>query len=353
MHKAKLNPIVIHPKSKIANTGEQANLWHRKKILRIIFKIFVTLKLVIRVALVARKKDTVICGTNPEFLFLIIAMLKILLRFRMLVLVHDIFPENTISAQILQKNSFVYVTLKLLFSWAYRVPEDLVVIGRDMKKFISKEKNRQKNTHYIPCWVDHNVIKPEDRNKSSILTKLGLKDRIVFLFFGNIGRLQGIQNLLKGIDLVEHPSASFLFVGTGVFSTVVKDFCSRSPNEKAIYIDNVGNATQSEVLSACDVSLVTLAEGMLGLAVPSKIYFSMAADRPCLAIVDEQSEIGCMVKEKKIGWQCDPGDPIGFAKIVDKICDTYPFTMQTSPRKTLLADYENRENLMRFVSKLS
>ena len=294
-----------------------------------------------------------VCGTNPEFLFLIIAILKFFLRFRMLVLVHDVFPENTIAARILQKNSFVYLLLNLLFSWTYRVPEDVVAIGRDMKEFICEKKKRQKSTHYIPCWVDHNFVTPADRNKSSILTKLGLTDRIVFLFFGNIGRLQGIQNLLKGVELVQHPNASFLFVGNGVFSGTVKDFCSVFPNKKAMYIDKIFEATQSEVLAACDVALVTLAEGMCGLAVPSKVYFSMAADRPCLAIVDKQSEIGRMIEENKIGWQCDPGDPIGFAETIDKICSSYPFKLPVSPRKTLLTDYANQDSLARFVSKLS
>lgn len=353
MHNVDLDPIVIHPKSKSVNSANKTSFWYRKKSSRIFLKIFISCKLALKVLRIVRKKDTVVCGTNPEFLLLILAVLKFFLRFRMLVLVHDIFPENTIPAQVLQKKSYLYFILKHLFSWAYRTPEDVVVIGRDMKKFILEKKNRLNNIHYIPCWVDHHLIVPEDRNKSSILTKLGLQQKIVFLFFGNFGRLQGIQNLLNGIELVKHPSASFLFVGAGVFSNTVRDYCSHCSKEKVVYLNNIDSASQSEILAACDVSLVSLAAGMYGLAVPSKVYFSMAADRPCLAVVDKKSEIGFMIEESEIGWRCDPDDPIGFAKTVDQICASYPFKLRKSPRKILLNDYANRESLARFVSKLS
>jgi glycosyltransferase involved in cell wall biosynthesis len=60
---------------------------------------------------------------------------------------------------------------------------------------------------------------------------------------------------------------------------------------------------------------------MKGLAVPSKAYFSLAADKPILAVMDEESEISLMVEEEEIGWVCPAGDPIALAKIIDHICD--------------------------------
>ncbi|MCP5877696.1 hypothetical protein NL390_35070, partial [Klebsiella pneumoniae] len=73
---------------------------------------------------------------------------------------------------------------------------------------------------------------------------------------------------------------------------------------------------------SCDIAIVTLAEGMLGLGVPSKAYFTMAADRPILAIMEEDAEVANMVKEHSIGWVCEPNDPVRLASLIDEICRT-------------------------------
>ena len=44
---------------------------------------------------------------------------------------------------------------------------------------------------------------------------------------------------------------------------------------------------QGEFLNACDVSILSLVPGMLGLAVPSRTYNLMAAGKPIIALVSE------------------------------------------------------------------
>jgi glycosyltransferase involved in cell wall biosynthesis len=64
---------------------------------------------------------------------------------------------------------------------------------------------------------------------------------------------------------------------------------------------------QSEFLNACDVAILSLVEGMLGLAVPSRTYNLMAAGKPIIALVSESSEVARVVREEGIGWVVEPG----------------------------------------------
>ncbi|MNV31009.1 hypothetical protein D3C71_1222980 [compost metagenome] len=68
------------------------------------------------------------------------------------------------------------------------------------------------------------------------------------------------------------------------------------------------------------MALISLEPGTFGLGVPSKAYFSMAADRPILAVMDARSEISLVVEENDIGWSCDAENPEKIAKTIDHIC---------------------------------
>ena len=61
---------------------------------------------------------------------------------------------------------------------------------------------------------------------------------------------------------------------------------------------------------------------MLGLGVPSKAYFSLAADKPLLAVMDDNAEISQVVREYGVGWQCKSADPRGLADLIATICSS-------------------------------
>src|ERR1035441_9183365 len=61
-------------------------------------------------------------------------------------------------------------------------------------------------------------------------------------------------------------------------------------------------SAQNEFLNACDVAILSLVPGMLGLAVPSRTYNLMAAGKPIIALVSECSEVAMVVREEGIGW---------------------------------------------------
>lgn len=72
----------------------------------------------------------------------------------------------------------------------------------------------------------------------------------------------------------------------------------------------------SNVLTGCHVGLVSLREGLEGMAVPSKIYGIMAAGVPVIAMVPQQSEIAYIIREENCGFIVDPGDVDGLIDAV-------------------------------------
>ena len=295
----------------------------------------------------------VVSGTNPLFLMVLMAILKIFKPFKWYLLVHDVFPQNLVPAGILKKNSIIFKFLNSIFNMVYMQADHIIVIGRDMEKVL-REKKYKKEITVIPNWVDFGEIELLDKSDSPFIKKLNWENDIVFQFFGNIGRVQGIDHLLQAIHLVKNPQAKFLFIGGGSAVDLVNNYINsnQNVNNNIAYIGELSSSQRSLGLSSCDVAIVTLAEGMFGLGVPSKAYFSMGANRPILAIMDDDAEVACMVKEHQIGWVESSNQPQQLALLIDEICENKLLTNLVSSRTTLEKYYHQDILLEKFIRLL-
>lgn len=267
------------------------------------------------------RETIVFTGTNPPQLLLLTALIKKFKKFKWVLLVHDVYPENFVPGGIINDNGIVYKLAKSVFDWGYGQPNQLIVIGRDMKELVSEKINYKIPIDIISNWAIENEVTPIPKKDNELIQSLGWQDKVVFTFFGNIGRLQGIDNLIKAIDDVTAENAAFLFLGGGHRINLLQEYIAKNPNKNIRYMGQIDAKKKSIGLNACDVSLVTLGEGMLGLGVPSKSYFSMAAGNPILIVAEQSSEISVLVSEIGMGWKCEPGKPAQLASLIDTICN--------------------------------
>jgi len=301
-----------------------------------------------------RRRDLLVSGTNPVVLLIFMPLFRRFLGFRWALLVHDVYPDNLIPSGIMSRKTLGYRILASYFSWVYRSADLIFVIGRDMQRLITEKVGSQERVRYVPNWVDANDIVPVPRADSEILRKLGWNTdgKVVFQFFGNLGRLQGIDNILAAIRLVKHPKAAFLFIGSGAKADAVMEFVASNSFSNVAYLGPLEQEQKNQGLAACDVALITLEKGMAGLGVPSKAYFSMAADKPLLAVMECESEIAYTVGEHQIGWVCVPGNPVALAQFIDNICgQVQPLPVGRS-RNVFEHFYAESVGLERFVREV-
>jgi len=233
-----------------------------------------------------------------------------------------------------------------MFEYIYRSADHVFAIGRDMSDVLVDKGVARNKITYMPLWVDDKHIEVLNRDHSDFLHANGIVDRIVFQFFGNLGRVQGIASLLEAISLTKSQNSAFVFFGDGREVNLVKEFISEHPEKSVFYLGTVELENRSAVLASCDVALVTLSKNMFGLGVPSKAFFSIAADRPILAAVSIGSELELLLAEYKIGWQCEPEDPQAMASLIDSLCENDRHNLVVSPRTVLKEHFSGRESLV-------
>lgn len=287
--------------------------------------------------------DLVFSGTNPIIAMGLMSVVVKIHKFKWLVLVHDVFPNNLVPARIVKPKGAVYGFLALLSRAMYAAPTHLISIGRDMKVLLADKTRRPDDITYIPNWASTDVIRPVPKKDNPVLQKLGWTESntLVFQFFGNLGRLQGISNLLRAIDKTKSERARFLIIGDGSEQAYVIAEAEKINNlwgyKRVCYYGTISLADNTVGLNACDISLVTLSADMYGLGVPSKAYFSLAADKPILCVGDLGAELHQMVEEFPIGWFVEADKEDALAETIDLIADApaSSLRLKESPRNIL------------------
>ncbi len=289
------------------------NLNKNKTFQRIIKFVFSSLILFIKSLIKVKKNDIALVVTNPAFFLIFMAVLRRIKKIKLIVLVHDVFPENVKTTGFFSEKSILYKLLYKIFTYSYKSADELIVLGRDMKFLFEKRLKNKKNITVIQNWSETESIIPANKNVN-FTKKHSLENKFIILFVGNIGRVQAINVIIKIASLLKNKQGiHFLFVGDGASSSLLTNYIKQG-NKNLTWTGNLPRSEQNIFLNACDLSIVSLSKGMKGLGVPSKTYNIIAAGKPILGILEEGSEISILIKEKKIGWTDNSYDADVLAK---------------------------------------
>ena len=301
------------------------------------------------------RSDILISGTNSIFTMFFLSLIKKKLKINWLLFGYDIFPENLVPANIISKNNPIFKIASAIFSRLYSNPDDIVAVGRDMSELLIKKVNNLAKVHYIPNWADHNEIDLSSKDDNRIINQLNWNkpENVVFQFFGNFGVLQDVYGILESIKLSNSPNAKFLFIGSGSEAANISALIKSIDDERIHFYGDCNISRKNSALNACDVAFVPLKKGMLGLAVPSKSYFSFAANKPIIAIGDKGSELRLLIDEYPLGWACDSGDPAALAKIIDDIAFNKDCLTKMEPREILINHFPETKSLIAIKNLIS
>jgi glycosyltransferase involved in cell wall biosynthesis len=254
------------------------------------------------VLLKVKKGDNIFLTTNPAFLVIPIAILKKIKGYSFEILVHDIFPDNLVPAGLIRENGLKYMLLSGVYNSSYRNADRVIVLGEDMREVMSnKLKSKINKIDIIPNWSDDD-IQPINNFDVSGYLGIDVKGKIVFGFAGNLGRLQGILELINLFIAAKNNDIVLVIIGDGALRSVIQEKIETEKLHNIYYLGPKPRNEQNLFLNACHIGVVTLISGMKGLGVPSKTYNLMAAGKPIFYIGDDNSEIDYYVTNYECGW---------------------------------------------------
>ena len=249
--------------------------------------------------------DVGLVTTNPPTLPFFTAVACRIRGAKCVLLVQDVYPESLVAAGLLDAHSFPVSVLNRLNLVLYRAMERISVFGRDMEVLVREKLATGASTNIVIIrnWADADQIVPSPREQNELLKQLGLPGKFVAQYAGNIGRVHGIETLLKTAKILHGADTDihFLFIGSGAKKKWLEDAVKKNGLNNVTILSNRPRGDQQNFLNACDVAITAFVPGMTGVGVPSRMYNIFSAGKPIVAAVEEDSELGLVVREENVG----------------------------------------------------
>ncbi|MGB7070950.1 MAG: glycosyltransferase family 4 protein [Pyrinomonadaceae bacterium] len=276
-----------------------------------------------------RRGDRVLVVTTPPSLPFIAAFASLIRGSSYTLLIHDNYPEILLAVGKLSERSLLVQCINYCNRWLYKYARKIIVVGRDMRELVTKKvEGLEIPIAEIPNWAELETVEPAPRSLNPLLEELGLTDKFVLLYAGNMGHPNDLETIVECAEsLVEFPQIHFVFLGSGVKKPWLEGERSRRNLTNITLLDPLPRSEQGVFLNACDVGIVSLISRMWGVSMPSRTYNILAAGKPILALADGGSEVARVVEEHHVGRVVNPGDA-------------------EQLRRVILEMYENRETLV-------
>lgn len=197
---------------------------------------------------------------------------------------------------------------------------DLVItVGRDLVETLKKRFNNcdVPNHVMINNWIDEKSIYPLDSQNDGVLSfkrKYGLENKFIIMYSGNIGLYYDLENIIKiikefkpGTQTYDGREVVFAFVGAGTMLDKLEKYVDENMMSNVCFIPYQEKSKLIYSLNAGDVHWCVNAKGIKGVSCPSKAYGIMAAGKPIIGVLEENTEIRGLIDEIGCGKCCEPG----------------------------------------------
>jgi len=224
--------------------------------------------------------------------------------------IQDIFPDAAAQTGAIT-NKQILRAARWLERASYERSDAVVLLSEDLKqnvaaKLSTKFRNR---LHVIPNFVDTSAIVPGDR-MTSYRRELGIDDRVIVLYAGNVGFSQSLELVLAAARSMPH--IAFVINGDGAARKSLQDEVNATDIDNVYFADYQPIERLSEVLASGDIHVVPLKTGLASVSVPSKMYSILSAGRPVVAAIDAGTEIPRTLAESGAGIAVAPDNEAEF-----------------------------------------
>jgi glycosyltransferase involved in cell wall biosynthesis len=261
--------------------------------------------------------DLIVFYSPTIFFGALVRRLKALWGCPAYLILRDIFPQWTVDVGVLRRGLvFSYFRKKELQQYA---AADIIAVQThaDRKYFAREFPGNRYRLEVLHNWAS---LEEPNLPVTRYRTELGLQDKIVFFYGGNIGVAQDMENILRlAASLSDHERAHFLLVGEGSDVSRMKQIIAAQGLRNIQILPSVGQREYLSMLSEFDVGLVTLDRRLKTHNVPGKILNYLYWSMPVLASINPGNDLFDLLNEA--GFCFTNGNDKSFAVAARKLAD--------------------------------
>ena len=301
------NGVTIH-RVDATSFGRRSTLGRMADYLSFYFRAFL-------LAIVLPRFDVVATLTTPPIIGLVGTILRRLKGSRHVYWSMDLHPDASIALGKMSPSHPVVRWLSWISDAVYRQADKVVVLGPYMADRIAAKRVRRDRLAEIPVWSRRDEIYPVPREGHELRDRLGLADKFVAMYSGNLGLAHSATEFVEAARrLRDREDVVFLFVGDGPRLNEVRAAKAAEGLDNIRLLDYFPREQLHASLSIADVHLISMRAEMTGVVVPGKLYGAMASGRPTLFVGPAHCESADTIRQADCGLTVSLGDPEGLVE---------------------------------------
>ena len=299
--------------------------------------------------------DLILYSTPPITFTNLIKQLKKASNAKTYLLLKDIFPQNAVDLNLLKYGGIVYNYFRKQEKVLYKISDFIGCMSPANLNYVL-ENNPEIEKNKLE--VNPNSLEVKE-NSFGLVTDLYIKyniprNKIIFIFGGNLGIPQGIDFLKVNIAYCKSINeAFFLIVGDGTEYDNFSHWIQTEGIINALLIKELPKSEYDEIIRLSHVGLIFLNPLFTIPNFPSRILSYMQNCLPVICATDLVTDIGEIAVNNNFGYKCLTSDSEAFFEYVIKLLDkNLRITMGKNGFEFLCKEYSVENSYNKIVEKL-
>ncbi len=299
--------------------------------------------------------DLILYSTPPITFTNLIKRLKKASNAKTYLLLKDIFPQNAVDLKLLKYGGIVYNYFRKQEKVLYKISDFIGCMSPANLNYVL-ENNPEIEKKKLE--VNPNSIEVKE-NSFGLVTDLYIKyniprNKIIFIFGGNLGIPQGIDFLKVNIAYCKSiKEAFFLIVGDGTEYDNFSHWIQTEGIINALLIKELHKSEYDEIIKLSHVGLIFLNPLFTIPNFPSRILSYLQNNLPVICATDLVTDIGEIAVNNNFGYKCLTSDSEAFFEYVIKLLDkNLRITMGQNGFEFLCNEYSVENSFNKIIEKL-
>jgi glycosyltransferase involved in cell wall biosynthesis len=261
------------------------------------------------------KNVDIIWGTSPPIFQALTAMTVSILKRKPFVFeLRDLWIDFAKDLNIVNNSLIIYISKRIEII-LYKKAEKIIVNSPGFIPFIEKKVGNGKIC-LIPNGVTTKEFLIEGELTKKFRTSLGLENKFVVMYVGNIGIANDIESIIESAEILRnYNEICFLVIGGGIKKQEFIEYTKDKSLDNIIFLDPIPKKDIPVVISSADVCLATLKNTPLFKTVyPNKVFDYMASGKPTVLAID--GVIREIIENAKGGIFVSPGNSKELAEAI-------------------------------------
>jgi glycosyltransferase involved in cell wall biosynthesis len=205
-----------------------------------------------------------------------------------------------------------------------------------------------KDIYFIPQWSY--ISKHKESDKQSL--KIEYPGKFNFVFTGNIGKVQNLENVILGFDkFLKNSSVKAVWlnlIGEGSHLYYLQEKVKKNKIENVKFWGRIKSADMSFFYDKADVLIISLEDKpIFNLTIPAKFQSYINAEKPIFGVI--RGEVAEIIGKYNLGWVSSPDDieEIANSMLNIVLCNPKILFEKTRNANNLLMEQYNREKIIR------